>query len=69
MLDPDDRVTLSDQLTPPMGYRLGHAVATTFTLDLTAMLQVPLGFAGHDLSSTADPLTLMQAIRTATGRA
>jgi hypothetical protein len=64
MLSPDDRTLLVDLLAPPeAGFRLERAVATTFTLDLTALLPVPLGLAGADLSSLTDPLSILQAIR------
>jgi hypothetical protein len=63
MLSPDDRTLLVDLLAPPPGYRLEQAVATTFTLDLSALLTVPLGFAGADLARGADPLTTLQAVR------
>jgi hypothetical protein len=65
MLSPDDRALLVDLLAPPeAGFRLDHAVATTFTLHLTALLPVPLGLAGADLSTSTDPLSILQAIRT-----
>jgi hypothetical protein len=64
MLSPDDRALLVDLLAPPeAGFRLEHAVATTFTLHLTALLPVPLGLAGADLSTSTDPLSILQAIR------
>jgi len=64
MLSPDDRTLLVDLLAPPdAGFRLERAVATTFTLDLTALLPVPLGLAGADLSSSTDPFSILQAIR------
>jgi len=64
VLSPDERTLLVDLLAPPGGgYHLEWAVATTFTLDLTALLPVPLGFAGADLSRAADPLSLLQAAR------
>jgi len=54
---------LVDLLTPPEdGYHLVHAVATTFTLDLTALLQIPLALAGTDLSKSKDPISILQAI-------
>ena len=69
MLSPDDRTLLVDLLAPPdAGFRLEHAVATTFTLHLTALLPVPLGLAGADLSSSTDPLSILQAIRTYSDR-
>lgn len=64
MLSPDDRTLLVDLLTPPEGFTLHHAIATTFTLHLTALLPVPLGFAGADLNSSTDPLGVLQAVRT-----
>jgi hypothetical protein len=64
MLSPDERTLLVDLLAPPeAGFRLEHAVATTFTLHLTALLPVPLGLAGADLSMSTDPLSILQAIR------
>lgn len=64
MLSPDDRSLLVDLLTPPAGHVLEHAIATTFTLDLTALLPVPLGFAGMDLSAGSDPIGVLHAVRT-----
>lgn len=64
MLSPEDRTLLVDLLAPPdAGFRLERAVATTFTLHLTALLPVPLGLAGADLSSSTDPLSVLQAVR------
>ena len=64
MLSPDERTLLVDLLAPPeAGFRLEHAVATTFTLHLTALLPLPLGLAGADLSTSTDPLSVLQAIR------
>ena len=64
MLSPEDRTLLVDLLAPPEpGFRLERAVATTFTLHLTALLPIPLGLAGADLTSSADPLSILQAVR------
>ena len=64
MLRPEDRTLLVDLLAPPEpGFRLERAVATTFTLHLTALLPIPLGLAGADLTSSADPLSILQAVR------
>lgn len=63
MLSPEDRTLLVDLLAPPEGFTLHHAVATTFTLHLTALLPVPLGLAGADLSASTDPLGVLQAVR------
>src|SRR4051794_19921389 len=69
MLSPEDRTLLVDLLAPPEGgFRLERAVGTTFTLHLTALMPVPLGLAGADLSSSTDPLSLLQAIRNYSNR-
>ncbi len=64
MLSPDDRTLLVDLLAPPeAGFRLERAVGTTFTLHLTALMPIPLGLAGADLSASTDSLSILQAIR------
>jgi len=64
MLSPDERTLLVDLLAPPEpGFRLERAVATTFTLHLTALLPIPLALAGADLTSSPDPLSVLQAVR------
>ena len=63
MLSPDDRTLLADLLQPPPGHRLEHAIATTFTLDMTALLTVPLGFAGSDLVAERNQVALLHAVR------
>ena len=68
MLDPEDRLLLGDLLAPPDGYVLDHALATTFTLDLTALLTVPLGFAGADLASGTNELEIIRAVHEYAGK-
>lgn len=68
MLAPDGRALLLDALRPPAGYELGRAVATTFTLDLTAALVVPLAFATSQLGQSKDPVAVMEAVRSCTDR-
>jgi hypothetical protein len=63
MLAPDDRALLLEALRPPIGLALQRAVGTTFTLDLETALTVPLAFAGHSLTTTPDPVAVMEAIR------
>lgn len=68
MLDPRDRQLLLEALRPPAGYRLERAVATTYTLDLLALLTAPLAFTFFDWEDRegrpcADPLALLEAIR------
>ncbi len=74
MLQPDDRAGLYDALRPPAGYTLDHAIGTSFTLDLEALLTAPVAFALYDAadidatSAGADaeplePVGLLEAIR------
>lgn len=62
MLEPDGRVVLLEQLRPPAGFRVNAAVATTFTLSLTAALVPPLAFASGG-TSTSDPIAALSAVR------
>lgn len=68
MLEPDARAALTEQLRPPSGYELVHAVGTTFTLDLTSALSVPLSFAGHQVRESDDPIAILDAVRRAADR-
>ncbi|MHC9296591.1 phospholipase D family protein [Mycobacterium sp. LTG2003] len=65
MLEPDSRAALTEQLRPPSGFQLSHAVATTFTLDLTAALSIPLAFAAHRVRESRDPIAILDAVRRA----
>ncbi|QCP04585.1 phospholipase D family protein [Brevibacterium sp. CS2] len=53
MLDPDAHVLLTDALRPPPGFDVDHAVATTYTLNLTAMLVAPMTFALAEVDDAA----------------
>lgn len=69
MLAPDSRVLLIEQLTPPPGFQLDAAVATTFTLDLTATLLPALAFSGlHLAGSASDPIATLESVRSTAGR-
>lgn len=68
MLEPQSRAALTEQLKPPTGFELSHAVGTTFTLDLATALAVPLSFASHRLSVQDDTLGVLDAIRRAADR-
>lgn len=68
MLAPDSRRTLLDQLRPPAGYHMDAALATTFTLDLTAALVPPLAFASFAIRSTTDPVSVLEAVRSCADR-
>ena len=63
MLAPDNRTLLLDALRPPADHVLGHAVATTFTLDLETALMVPLAFAGFQFDEHPDPIEVMESLR------
>ena len=67
MLAPETRVLLTDALQPPAGYRVEVAVATTYSLDLTALLLAPMTFALHDDNlgdlDAIDPIKLLEAVR------
>lgn len=68
MLDPGDRSVFTESLRPPPGFRLDRVIATTYTLDLVALLTLPLSFtllAGDGLneSGRADPIALLEALR------
>lgn len=68
MLEPDHRTLLSDALRPPPGMHLDRAVVTTFTLDLTTALTVPLAFAGARIADQPEPMQLLDAIRSSSDR-
>jgi hypothetical protein len=67
-LTPEIRVLLTDGLRPPAGYRVEVAVATTYSMDLTALLLAPLSFALFDETdggniAAVDPVRLLEAVR------
>ncbi|MEV4900103.1 hypothetical protein AB0K08_02025 [Citricoccus sp. NPDC055426] len=68
MLHPETTVLLTDALRPPAGYHLDHAVATTYTLNLTALLIAPMTFSLGDVDSadalaSGDPVRLLDAVQ------
>ncbi|WP_022919746.1 hypothetical protein [Ruania albidiflava] len=67
MLHPDSTVLLTDALRPPPGYHVDHAVATTYSLTLTAMLIAPMTFTLGELGDSrmlgnTDPIQLLDAV-------
>lgn len=69
MLAPDSRTILIDQLTPPPGHQFEAAVATTFTLDLTATLLPALAFTGFHLAGgVSDPIATLESVRSTANR-
>jgi hypothetical protein len=68
MLDPRDRTLLLEALRPPAGHEFDRAVGTSFSLDPTALLAVPLALAAFDVQSEeriahSDSLALLEAMR------
>lgn len=67
MLAPETRILLTDALKPPAGHRVDVAVATTYSLDLTALLLAPMTFALHDDDigdlDALDPIKMLEAVR------
>ena len=67
MLSPEARTVAVDFLRPPPRHRFDRAVITTYSLDLEALLALPLATLAHADSGLdelmADPLLLLQALR------
>ncbi|XXT25291.1 phospholipase D family protein [Sorangium sp. So ce429] len=74
MLQPGDRRVLLEALRPPDGYVVDRTLATTYSLDLVALLVAPLSFSlfdriarrGDPAADDAEPLgatALLQAVR------
>lgn len=67
MLSPDTRTLYTSALTPPSGYVYDCGVATTFSLDLTTLLTIPVHLAilgqGRADELLQDSVRLLEAIR------
>src|SRR3954454_4413963 len=64
VLAPADRRLLLDALAPPLGYELDEAIGTSYTLDLLALLRVPLAatalpWAEGDGAPLSNPFALL----------
>ncbi|MDQ0733089.1 phospholipase D family protein [Arthrobacter sp. B1I2] len=68
MLNPANRQALTQQLRPPAGFRLVHAVGTTFTLDMTSALSVPLSFVAGSGEEFTNPVAVLSALRKVSDR-
>lgn len=68
VLAPDNRALLLDALRPAPGQTLDRAVATTFTLDLSTALTIPLAFAGFRFDEQPNPIEIMEALRRVSAR-
>lgn len=64
MLAPDSRAILLRELKPSIGFTFDSAVATTFTLDLTATLIPALAFSSYSFSGRVpDPVAALESVR------
>ena len=65
MLSPDNRSLYTAGLTPPAGYVLDQALATTFSLEPTTLLTVPLHLAllNRERDAKMDGIALLEALR------
>lgn len=70
MLDPYARRLVLEALQPPEGYQLDVAIGTTYSLDLVALLAIPLAFSPFAAGEAAhkDPLVLLEALQTSADR-
>ena len=72
MLSPEVRTVAMDLLRPPPGRQLDLVVLTTYTLDLEALLAVPLAVLAHADAGVdqllEDPLLILQGLREAGDR-
>ena len=61
MLNPYDRSLYTDALTPPPGYIFDQAIGTTYTLDPTTLLTIPvhLGLVSRRKGAEADSVDLL----------
>lgn len=72
MLNPNDRTLYTAALTPPQGMVFDEAIATTFSLDPTTLLTVPVHLAMADcrgcVDQMQDEITLLEAIKRVASR-
>ena len=67
-LSPNTRNTLTEALQPPSGYQLDAAIATTYSLDLVALLLTELSFAqveamDESVIDQVNPIRRLEALR------
>src|SRR5689334_1370386 len=68
MLEPNERTLLRAALEPPEDFTLDYALGTTFSLDLLALLTLPLAFtmfdrAREEASGTEESVELLASLR------
>lgn len=70
MLDPNERYLYLDGLSPPEGYVLDRAIATTFSLDLLSLLMAPLSMSLFECQKKEDmlkdPIAILEALKRTT---
>jgi hypothetical protein len=72
MLETNNRAIYLEDLKPPAGYTFDRAIATTFTLDLLALLMAPLSLTLFEFENKEDvikdPILVLEALRKTTDR-
>ena len=69
MLEPRERLLLFEALRPPEGFRFDQGIATTYSLDLLALLTAPLAFTwfeqqgDEDQRAGIDSLEILESLR------
>lgn len=67
MIQPKDRSTLTEALIPPAGYTFDAGIATTYSLDLSTLMALPLQLAwlatSEDVEELSDPIRLLEGLR------
>ena len=64
----EDRLDYASILVPPAGYKCEFAIGTTYSLDLEALIGVPLAlFLGEEMDGTLleNPVYVLEALRKA----
>src|SRR6056297_534125 len=66
MLNPNDRTLYLDALRPPAGYELDYSIVTTYSLNLTTLIILPLALSkyryDYDSLSEIDEIQLLEAL-------
>lgn len=65
-LNPDQQTNFLDLMRPPVGYRLGAAVGTTYSLDFIALTSLMLAFVDSEMDDDAGDLNQVEVLRAIT---
>lgn len=67
MIQPKERSTLTEAMTPPAGFTFDAGIATTYSLDIGTLMALPLQLAwlatSDDVSAQKDPIRLLEGLR------